>query len=92
MERPAKFASFRQIEPIDFFPTYYLALAPPTEAAAPSTGSSADPCGALTAPEQGALIDEASEAKRPEGASPTLGDIASAALIGGRRAHANMSA
>ncbi len=77
---PEKFASFRQVEPIDFFPTYYPALAPPTEPAAPSTGSAADPCGALTAPEQAALIDEAREAKRAEGSSPTLADMASVAL------------
>jgi PKD domain len=77
---PAKFASFRQVEPIDFFPTYYPALAPPTEPAAPSTGSAADPCGALTAPEQAALIDEARDAKRAEGSAPTLAEIASVAL------------
>ena len=40
---PAKFGSFRQIEPIDFFPTYYPALAPPTEPAAPTTGSAGRP-------------------------------------------------
>ena len=45
---PSKFGSFRQVEPIDFFPTYYPALAPPTEPAAPTTGAAADPCGALT--------------------------------------------
>lgn len=58
----------------------YPALAPPTEPAAPSTGSAADPCGALTASEQAALIDEARDAKRADGASPTLGEIASVAL------------
>ena len=77
---PAKFASFRQVEPIDFFPTYYPALAPPTEPAAPTTGSAADPCGALTAPEQAALIEEARDARQAEGVSPTLADIASVAL------------
>jgi hypothetical protein len=80
---PEKYASFRQVEPIDFFPTYYPALAPPTEPAAPSTGSAADPCGALTAPEQAALIDEARDAKQAEGASPTLADTASVALTRG---------
>ena len=34
--------SFRQVKPIDFFPTYYPALAPPTEPVAPVTGSAAD--------------------------------------------------
>ncbi len=80
---PSKFASFRQVEPIDFFPTYYPALAPPTEPAAPMTGSAADPCGALTAPEQAALIEEARDAKRADGSSPTLADIASVALTSG---------
>ena len=80
---PSKFASFRQVEPIDFFPTYYPALAPPTEPAAPTTGSAADPCGALTAPEQAALIEEARDAKRAEDSSPTLADIASVALTSG---------
>jgi hypothetical protein len=77
---PSKFGSFRQVEPIDFFPTYYPAVAPASEPLPPSTGSAADPCGALTAPEQAALIDEARDAKRSEAASPTLADIASVAL------------
>src|SRR3954469_12892111 len=78
-DSPEKFGSFRQVEPIDFFPTYSPALAPPTEPAAP-TGSAADPCGALTAPEQAALIDQAREAKRSAAAAPTLADAASVAL------------
>ena len=77
---PSKFGSFRQVEPIDFFPTYYPALAPPTEPAAPTTGGSADPCGALTAGEQSALIDEARDAKHAAGEAPTLSDVASSAL------------
>ena len=77
---PAKFGSFRQVEPIDFFPTYYPALAPPTEPRAPTTGSAADPCGALTADEQTALIAEARDAKHAAGDTPTLSDIASSAL------------
>ena len=64
---PSKCGSFRQVEPIDFFPTYYPALAPPTEPAAPTTGSAADPCGALTADEQTALIAEARDAKHAAG-------------------------
>jgi hypothetical protein len=77
---PSKFGSFRQVEPIDFFPTYYPAVAPASEPLPPSTGSAADGCGGLTAPEQAALIDEARDAKRAEGAAPTLGEIASVAL------------
>jgi hypothetical protein len=77
---PSKFASFRQVEPIDFFPTYYPALAPPTEPAPPTTGGAADPCGALTADEQTALIDEARDAKHAAGEAPTLSDVASSAL------------
>jgi len=77
---PGKFASFRQVEPIDFFPTYYPALAPPTEPAAPTGGGAADPCGALTASEQSALIDEAHDAKQAAAQAPTLADIASTAL------------
>ena len=74
--------SFRQVKPIDFFPTYYPALAPPTEPVAPATGSAADPCGALTADEQAALTDEAREAKHEAATPPTLGEIASVALTG----------
>ena len=37
-DSPEKFGSFRQVEPIDFFPTYYPAVAPPAEPAAPTTG------------------------------------------------------
>ena len=47
---------------------------------APATGSAADPCGALTADEQAALIDEAREAKHDAATPPTLGEIASVAL------------
>ena len=79
-DSPEKFGSFRQVEPIDFFPTYYPALAPPTEPAAPTGGGTADPCGALTASEQSALIDEAHDAKQAAGQAPTLGDLASSAL------------
>jgi len=77
---PSKFGSFRQVEPIDFFPTYYPALAPPTEPAPPTGGGAADPCGALTASEQQALIDEAHDAKQSAAQAPTLADLASSAL------------
>jgi len=79
-DSPEKFASFRQLEPIDFFPTYFPALAPPTEPQPPSSGSAADPCGALTAEEQAALIDAAHDAKQAESTTPTLNDVASVAL------------
>jgi PKD domain len=59
---PEKWGSFRQLEPIDFFPTYYPALVPPTEPQPPTSGGQADPCGALTASEQTALIAEAKDA------------------------------
>jgi hypothetical protein len=78
---PEKFGSFRALEPIDFFPTYYPALVPPTEPQPPSSGSAADPCGALTPSEQAALIDEAHDARQAESVSrPTLADLASVAL------------
>jgi hypothetical protein len=77
---PSKWASFQQVEPIDFFPTYYPALAPPTEPQAPTSGSQADPCGALTSDEQTALIAEARDAKHADGSAPTLDSLASFAL------------
>jgi hypothetical protein len=80
-DSPEKFGSFRQLEPIDFFPTYYPALAPPTEPLPPASGSAADPCGALSPSEQAALIDEAHDARQAESVSrPTLADVASVAL------------
>ncbi len=77
---PSKFGSFRQLEPIDFFPTYYPALVPPTEPQPPTSGGQADPCGALTASEQTALIAEAKQAKNGGGSAPTLNQLASWAL------------
>jgi hypothetical protein len=79
-ESPEKFGSFRQLEPIDFFPTYYPATPPPTEPQPPSTGSAADPCGALTADEQTALIAQARDAKRSAARVPSAADVASTAL------------
>jgi len=77
---PEKFGSFRQLEPIDFFPTYYPALAPATEPQPPTSGGQADPCGALTASEQTALIAEAKDAKHDQAPAPTLNRLASWAL------------
>jgi hypothetical protein len=79
-DSPEKFGSFRQVEPIDFFPTYYPALAPPTEPAPPTNGAAANPCGLLSSDEQTALIAAARDAKHAAQASPTLADLASSAL------------
>jgi hypothetical protein len=77
---PEKFASFRQLEPIDFFPTYYPAQAPPTEPKPPASGSAANPCGTLTDDEQTALIAAARDAKRSAQKAPSAADVASTAL------------
>jgi hypothetical protein len=76
----AQFGSFRQVEPIDFFPTYFPALVPPTEPKPPSSGPAANPCGTLTADEQNALIAEAGHAQPSSATSPTLAKLASYAL------------
>src|SRR5581483_995700 len=80
---PSKFASFRQEEPIDFFPTYYPAIAPPTEPQPPTSGPQANPCGTLTDDEQTALIAEARTAKRDAQQAPSLSQLASSALTSG---------
>jgi len=72
--------SFRQEEPIDFFPTYFPALVPPTEPLPPSSGPQADPCGVLSADEQAAFIAQAGQAQPTQAASPSLADMASFAL------------
>ena len=79
-DSPEKWGSFRQLEPIDFFPTYYPALVPPTEPQPPTSGGQADPCGALTASEQTELIAEAKDAKHDQAPAPTLNKLASYAL------------
>jgi hypothetical protein len=79
-DSPEKFGSFRQEEPIDFFPTYYPALVPPSEPLPPTSGPQADPCGALSADEQTALIAEARDAKHAAAAAPSLDSLASSAL------------
>jgi hypothetical protein len=75
-----KWGSFRQEEPIDFFPTYFPALVPPTEPLPPSTGPQADPCGALTPDEQNAMIAATGNAQPSHADSPSLDSIASYAL------------
>ena len=75
-----KWGSFRQVEPIDFFPTYYPAVPPATEPLPPSTGPAADPCGALSTDEQNAMIAAAKAAKHAPPTTATLKDLASYAL------------
>ena len=53
---------FRQVEPINFSPTYYPAIAPRAEPLPPSSGPAADPCGALTAHELAAFVAAAGHA------------------------------
>jgi hypothetical protein len=71
---------FRQVEPIDFFPTYYPALVPPTEPLPPTTGPQADPCGVLSDSEQAAMITAAQTAQPSQAPSPSLNTVASVAL------------
>jgi hypothetical protein len=77
---PSNWASFRQVEPIDFFPTYYPAIAPPNEPQPPSSGPAANPCGTLSDAEQTAMIAAAKVAKKASSSQPTLDDLASVAL------------
>jgi hypothetical protein len=77
---PSKWASFRQVEPIDFFPTYYPATAPSSEPLPPSSGPASNPCGALSAQEQTDMIAAARDAKNSDAAAPTLAQMASVAL------------
>jgi hypothetical protein len=71
---------FRQVEPIDFFPTYYPALVPPTEPLPPTTGPQADPCGVLSDSEQAAMMAAAQTAQPSQAPSPSLNAVASVAL------------
>jgi hypothetical protein len=47
----ANVGDYRQVEPIDFFPTYYPAVPPASEPQPPTTGAAADPCGQLSSDE-----------------------------------------
>jgi len=79
-----KWGSFRQVEPIDFFPTYYPATAPASEPQPPSSGPAANPCGQLTDGEQNAMIAAAKDAKHAPPNNETLNDLSSYALkVGG---------
>ena len=77
---PEKFGSFRQVEPINFFPTYYPATPPASEPLAPTSGPAANPCGTLSDSEQTALIAAARDAKNAPPSNATLNDLASYAL------------
>jgi len=52
-------------------------VVPPTEPLPPSSGPQADPCGALTADEQNAMIAAAGNARPSQSSSPSLDSIAS---------------
>jgi hypothetical protein len=75
-----KYGSFRQLEPIDFFPTYYPALVPPTEPLPPSSGPQADPCGTLTPDEQAAMVAASANAGTSAAPTAAMSDLASWAL------------
>ena len=48
--------NFRQVEPINFAPTYYPAVAPASEPLPPTTGPAADPCGQLSSDELASMV------------------------------------
>ena len=75
-----KWGSFRQVEPINFFPTYYPAVPPASEPLPPSTGPAADPCGTLSTDEQNTMITAAKAATDAPPSSQTQDDLASYAL------------
>ena len=77
---PTKFGFFRQVEPIDFFPTYYPATPPAGEPQPPTTGPASNPCGTLSSQEQTDLIAAARNATTSTAAAPSLGSLASVAL------------
>ncbi len=48
--------AYRQLEPINFFPTYYPAVAPASEPQPPTVGPAADPCGTLSSDELASFV------------------------------------
>jgi hypothetical protein len=48
--------AYRQVEPINFAPTYYPATPPADEPQPPTTGAAADPCGALSSDELASFV------------------------------------
>jgi len=75
-----KWGSFRQVEPINFFPTYYPATPPASEPLPPTTGPAADPCGTLSSAEQDAMIAAKNSAQQAPSTTTTQNDLASYAL------------
>ena len=58
--------TYRQVEPINFAPTYYPAVPPASEPLPPSTGPAADPCG-------GAQLRRAVVLRQPPSNGPVQG-------------------
>src|SRR4051794_3588371 len=52
----ANVGAYRQVEPINFAPTYFPATAPAGEPQPPTTGPSADPCGQLSSDELASFV------------------------------------
>jgi len=75
-----KWGAFRQVEPIDFFPTYYPAIPPASEPTPPASGAAANPCGVLSSDELQTMIAAAKTAKHAPPNTVTLNQLASVAL------------
>jgi hypothetical protein len=52
----ANVGAYRQVEPINFAPTYYPATPPAAEPQPPTTGPAADPCGTLSSDELASFV------------------------------------
>jgi hypothetical protein len=52
----ANVGTYRQVEPINFAPTYYPATPPAAEPQPPTTGPAADPCGVLSSDELASFV------------------------------------
>ncbi len=52
----ANVGTYRQVEPINFAPTYYPATPPAAEPQPPTTGPAADPCGTLSSDELASFV------------------------------------
>jgi hypothetical protein len=71
----ANVGTYRQVEPINFYPTYYPATPPAGEPLPPTTGPAADPCGTLSADELSSFVTTAN--------GPVQGAPAQDAPVGG---------
>jgi hypothetical protein len=71
----ANVGTYRQVEPINFAPTYYPATPPAGEPQPPTTGPAADPCGVLSSDELAAFVATAN--------GPVQGAPAQALPVGG---------